>query len=183
MQRCDISCAKRALVFSGNEILEIVVDLGSDEDKCYGSEESEDELEPCTPWVTIRREIKNTKRHPVGFPYPHSICPFVILPSNKFRQSHLSEFREISLFQTLLQIAISCRFWLNSFDKANCAKNWHAFLWLWVKMKQDWASKWYRLQVEETGSSITVNTGNNPFSLLKYACMKYSVLSMNKGMP
>jgi len=27
---------------------------------------------PETCWATIRREIKNTKRHPVGFSYPHS---------------------------------------------------------------------------------------------------------------
>ena len=49
MQRCDISCAKRAVVLSGNEILEIVMDSDSDEDKYYGSEESEDEVEPCPP--------------------------------------------------------------------------------------------------------------------------------------
>jgi len=46
MQRCDISCAKWALVLSGNEIREIVMDWNSDEDKYYRSEESEDEVEP-----------------------------------------------------------------------------------------------------------------------------------------
>jgi len=61
VQRCDISYAKRALVLSGNEILEIVMDSDSDEDKYYGSEESEDEVEPCPTRATIRREIKNTK--------------------------------------------------------------------------------------------------------------------------
>jgi len=49
MQRCDISGAKRAGVLPGNEILEIVMDSDRDEDKYYGSEESEDEVEPRPP--------------------------------------------------------------------------------------------------------------------------------------
>jgi len=49
MERSHVSCVKRALVLSGNEIVEIIMDSDSDGDKYYGLEESEDEVEPCPP--------------------------------------------------------------------------------------------------------------------------------------
>ena len=46
MQCGDVLSGKRARVLSRNEIREIVMDLDSDEDKYYASQESEDEAEP-----------------------------------------------------------------------------------------------------------------------------------------
>jgi len=40
MERCDVSCAKRAGVLSEDEIREIVMDSDRDEDKNYASQES-----------------------------------------------------------------------------------------------------------------------------------------------
>ena len=49
MQRGSTACAKRAHVLSRNEIREIVMDCGSEEDKYRATQESEDEVEPCPP--------------------------------------------------------------------------------------------------------------------------------------
>jgi len=49
VERCDVSCAKRAGVLSGDEIREIVMDSDRDEDKYYASQESEYEEEPRPP--------------------------------------------------------------------------------------------------------------------------------------
>jgi len=49
MERCDVSCAKRAGVLSGDEIREIVSNSDRDEDKYYASQESEYEEEPRPP--------------------------------------------------------------------------------------------------------------------------------------
>jgi len=49
MQRCDVSCGKRARVLSRNEIREIVIDSDSDEVKYYATQKSKDEVEPRPP--------------------------------------------------------------------------------------------------------------------------------------
>ena len=49
MQRCDVSCAKRAHALSIKEIREIVMRSGSDKDKYYTSQESEDKEQPRPP--------------------------------------------------------------------------------------------------------------------------------------